>query len=717
MQTDEEKRAEARERDVLNTQLRRYKSASDEIRDPRAKLYEEWEEFQRGHHWGKDVGSDHPSIPLTWYIWDSQVAKVCDRPVKMSVVSQESCDFPIYKLDEFGNPVIDPATGDFLPDQSHPFLQMVAANQEVLGSSELTHNEIYAKFLNALLQRTWEANQVPSRFYQAAAMSAWYSECWLLVGRDDMLALRGESPIFIDLIHPKRIIKDPEASGVQDARFLGYEVPRTLGYIRQRFGDEKADAIQPALTEGERDSGISHGDDRAQVMLECWFVRDDSMEKHLSDPILPVDAEDPMTYYELPKYTNGWFKVLRCQNKILSGPDDAGRLPLAWFPWGPIPGRLESIGVMDNYRSMNFQIDQSMYYALENARTTGQNWGVYDEAAFQGREDELSNLPGKLLGMTDASGNVQNKFVMQQGLDVAPSHYQNISINRELMEAMSGSQDLKVNSNLPRDASGEFMKELKAGIASRLAIIRDEHMLPAAKHIVRVMLDLLLDDDEPVTVRLPGIGEPKYIQITPSALNLSDDDFEAKFDLVADGSIAEPHNPIERDQYYDGILRSLMDLPQPIAELRINLADWSRKEEIRSTMQAFWQQQEAQAAQSAEQMSPEMLKAKAQAAGQVAKDFSQGMQNLADGIADAGERALAIDTLIAAIPISVAISQGQEPDLTPLDAIRARFNERMEFLAMAKAQADRIAAENAAQLQYGSDPQAPPMMGGILPGT
>lgn len=697
------------QRDEINRQLKIYKSAACKVRDPREKLYEEWEQFQRGYHWGKDTAGDHPSIPLTWYIWDSQVAKVCDRPVKLAVVPQEACNFPLYETDAMGEPVIDALTGQPVPDESHPFRQMVAENREALGEG-LSDNEIHAKFLNALLQREWEVNKLPSKLYQAAAMSGWYSESFPVIGRDDYLILRGESPIFCDIVHPKRVLKDPDATGPHDMRFFGYEVPRTRGYIRQRWGDKVADEIKSTSTAsltGRLDDAIPQDDDLSEVLLECWFVRDESLEKHPIDPTVPVDEEDPDTYYELPKYSRGWYKVLRAHDMILEGPVDIGRLPMSWFPWWPIPGRMEALGVMDLFRTMNFQVDQSMYYALENARTTGQNFYFYDEAAFVGKEDLLTNLPGKAVPAPAANGNVQNSMLAVQGIDVSQSHYQNINLNRELMEAMSGSQDLKVNQNLPRDASGEFMKELKAGIQSRLAIIRDEQLLRVAKELARVMLDLLLEDDEPVTVRLPGIGEPKYVTITPSALKFDDQDFEAKFDIVADGSASEPHNPIERDQYYDNIIKQLMEMPPPLAELRINLADWSRKDEIRAALQQFWQMQAQQAEQQAQMAAQApneaMIKAQAQAAGQVAKDFSQGIQNLADGMTDAGEKVLALDTLIAAIPVSLAIAQGQQPDLTPLLEIRAEFERR----------AAAIAARNEltlqAQAQQVSGPQPPVM--------
>jgi hypothetical protein len=686
--------------DRINSMLKGYKRASDHIRDPRNKLFDEWEEFQRGNHWGKNqVAGDYPSIPLTWYIWDSQVAKVCDRPVKLAVVPQEACEFPLYMKDEVTGETLVDELGEPIPDMDHPFRQAVEENRANLPE-EISDNEIHAQFLNALLQREWEVGRLPSKLYQSASMAAWFSECWPIVGRDDFLLFKGESPIFVDLIHPKRAIKDPDATGPHDMRFFGYETPRTRGYIRQRWGDEVAENLKPGTLENEKfEEGIAPDDDRAEVMLECWFVRDDSLDKHPVDPTVEIDEKDDTTFYELPKYTRGWFKVLRCQDKILEGPTDAGRFPASWFPWWPMPGKLEANGIMDLFRTMNFTVDQSMFYALENARTTGQNTFFYDEAAFAGKEDLLSNLPGKLVPAPAANGNVQNAIVAVQGLDVSQSHYQNINLNRELMEAMSGSQDLKVNQNLPRDASGEFMKELKAGIASRLAIVRDEQLLRVAKEIARVMLDLLLDDDEPVTVRLPGSGEPKYITIVPSALKFDDQDFEAKFDIVADGSTAEPHNPIERDQYYDNIIRQLMAMPPPLAELRINLADWSRKDEIRAKLAEYWKFQQAQAEAAAQQPNEAMIKAQAAAAGQVAKDFSQGIQDLAAGIRET-DPVLALDTLMAAIPVAMAIAQGQQPDLGDFALIRQKFESKMAALPMVSQPADLVP---------NSDPQTLPM--------
>jgi hypothetical protein len=682
----------------INKMLQGYKAASDKVRELRNKLFDEWEEFQRNYHWGTSIASDHPSIPLTWYIWDSQVAKVCDRPVKLAVVPQEACNFPLYQTDDNGDPLVDPTTEQPLPDLDHPFRKMVEGNKEKLEPG-LSDNEIHARFMNALLQREWEAGRLPSKLYQAAAMSAWYSECWPVVGRDDYLILRGESPIFVDLIHPKRIIKDHDATGTHDMRFIGYEVPRTRAYIRQRWGDKIAEELKPSSTVLDKiDDGVAPDDDRSEVMIECWFVRDDSMEKYPIDPDGEIIEDDETTYYELPKYAKGWFKVLRCQDKILEGPVDAGRLPLSWFPWWPNPGKLEANGIMDNFRSMNFQVDQSMYYALENAKTTGQNYYFYDAATFMGKDDLLTNLPGKAIPGNANNGQMQNAVIPVQGLDVSQSHYQNINLNRELMEAMSGSQDLKVNQNLPRDASGEFMKELKAGINSRLAIVRDEQLVRVAKEIARVMLDYLLEDDEPITVRLPGSGEPKYVEITPSALKFDDYDFEAKFDIVSDGSASEPHNPIERDQYYSRIVAELQATPRPLAELRIDLADWSRKDEIRNKLAEFWAMQEEQARLAAQQPNEAMIKAQAAAAGQVAKDFSQGIQDLAAGIRQT-DPVLALDTLMAAIPVAMAIAQGQKPDLQDFVAIRQQFEARMA----------RLPVPQPTDLVKNSDPQTLPM--------
>lgn len=701
-----------RDNEKLLIQLKGFLRASDKVQEPRGKLYDEWEDFQRGNHWGAKIGTDHPSIPLTWYIWDSQVAKVCDRPVKLAVVPQEACDFPLYLKDEAGEDVIDPATGQPAPDMEHPFRKMAEENRAVMGDS-LSDSELYAKFMNALLQREWETNRIPSKLYQAASMAAWFSECWPIVGRDDLLSLRGESPIFVDIGHPKRMIKDPDASGQHDDRFRGYKIPRTRGYIRQRWGDEKADDLNGSDTiDGEqRFDNVAPDSEKATVETECWYVRDDSLEKHQADPLVPIDEEDDSTYYELPLYSRGWFKVITAQNEIMEGPVDAGRVPMFWFPWHPVPGKLDALGIMDLYRTMNFQIDQSMYYALENARTTGQNSFFVNEAAFVGKQDQLTNLPGKYVSASE--GNMPQNVLAVQGLDVSQSHYQNVNLNRELMEAMSGSQDLKVNSNLPRDASGEFLKEMKAGIASRLAIVRDEQLLRVAKEMARVILDLLLDDDEPITVRLPGVGAPKYVTIIPSALKLDDEEFESKYDIVADGSAAEPHSAMERDQYYDGIIRGLQEMAPPLAELRINLADWSRKDEIRTAMQQFWefQKEQAQQAQEAAAQAPNeaMIKAQASAAGQNAKDFSQGMQDLSRSMSDIGNRVLALDILLAAVPITIAIAQGQNPDLTGIQDIRN------QFLAMTNqpVRGDVVVADDSAPIEN-SDPQTPVNPGGDI---
>ena len=627
----------------LNDQLKGYASLAEPDRKERSDLYEKFEKFLTKTHWPGGE-TDRPSIPLCWYIADAQRSKVMDRPVTLKIVPEEECDYPLQN--EAGE----------LSESVQRFKALIDANAQQLGidpanpATRKTDNEYYAMLANALLQRELDQVKLSDKLFDACGVAAWYSQTWISVWRDEQRTLRGEHANGLDIIHPKRVLKDPHATCYDDNRFTCYEVDRTKSEMKARFG-KIADELKPGLDSGKQD--VKADDSRALITLECWLVKDEGVEGTEEDEEIP----------EVPKYAYGWKIVYRAQDKILEAPKDAGRFPLAWLPWYAIPGKMDALGVMDLFRTQNFQIDQSMHYALENAKTTGQNYYFVDKAAFQGKENQLSNIPGKFVDLdTPMGGTTAQSIVAVQGLDVSGSHYLNIDKHRELMDTVSGAQDLKVGESLPRDASGEFMKEVKGESAMRLAQIRDHQVVRVAKEIARVLLELAMEQTTPITLKLDD-EQGQQITFVPADLKLEDAEIEAKIDIVADGSANEPHNPIDRDNYINKIITELMALPPPLAKLRINLAEWSRKDEIRKAMEEFWASQTG---------TPNPEEAKAN--GQIAKDFSQGIQNLSDGLVTAGQLGLAVDALLAGLPITLNLAKGQPVDLSGIIELRAQLD-------------------------------------------
>jgi hypothetical protein len=655
-------RMEKQEKSQLQARLRGYREAGKSDRDARNTRLNYFEDFLTGKHWKGEDTAAKPAIPLTFYICDAQTAKVMDRPVKLSVSPQENSAFPLYQKDEQGQVMAD-AMGQPIPDDAHPFRQMVQSNAQAvstLNDGQATDNEIYAMFMNALLQKEMEATDLNQKFYAAASLASWYSESWLVVSRDESRLARGEHPNIIDVIDPRRVIKDKEATSTEDMRFVAYEVDRTIGYVQKRWGEEETKDIRPGTTDanGTATNGDKNDSAGALVTLEVWIVRDESLQPY--EPTEKNTEETEEEAEQVPRYERGWCLVHMCQGKLLGEPEDIGRMPMSWLPWYVTPGRLAAQGAPDLFLSQNFQIDQSMYYALENARSTGQNFAFVDKAAFVGKEDQLANFPGKIIDM-QMDPALPQPVVVQQGLDVSPSHYTNIDKNRELLDTCSGVMDLKVGETVPRDASGEFMKEVKGGSAMRLAQIRDQQVNRAAKELARVLLDLALQDDEPVTLRVPGTQD-QQVTFVPSQLRFDDEEFEARFDITSDSSATEPHDPIERDQFLSKTLAELSAMPRPLAEFRVARADWTFKEELKAALGQFWEEQ-------TNQVDPVATAEQAKVAGQTAKDFSQGMQNLAKNLPPA----LAIELQLAAIPVVLAVARGEVPDLSRIQSIQQQL--------------------------------------------
>jgi hypothetical protein len=275
-----------------------------------------------------------------------------------------------------------------------------------------------------------------------------------------------------------------------------------------------------------------------------------------------------------------------------------------------------------------------MAATIANANLTSQHRYMVRMGALTNGSASLTNLAGGLIGI-DTEGALADAIMPLPALPIVEAHIGLVNLHREFLDTIFGVTDLRNGRNLPRAASGKFVEEMNDSSNQRLDSIR-ERLERVAKEIAFDFCYYGQQETEPQTVKLPG-AQNKYVTMTPAVLD--SEEFEAKYEIVVNGTRALPQDPIERDAYYERLFMSLIQMPPPIAMMRLDRSDLPDRDIIKTQIQEYFQQM-AQSAQNGAP-DPHMQKAQADILQQQAESDVKVRQRAAEGTSDANELVIA----------------------------------------------------------------------------
>jgi hypothetical protein len=681
----------------LNIQIRRLLKTIDADHKERVSRYAKLDDFQEGFHWGKeDDERKKPSVPITWMLEDTLVPKILSRPLKPSVIPEESSNFP-WPPDEFGQPQM-PAE----------WLAIRDTLQRALGErQQRTDNEIASELLSAALDYYWDKADIEDTLRDAVRMMVRYGTAYLHDGYDGERELFGRCPLYVEAVHPKRVKVVSPTGRIEDAQLVAVDVPMTVKQVKERWPETteglkipKGDAedFDAATESGDQDIDDMH----RSVMVQCCYLADDSLATEVEEGLREIQiGQDPMTgepitvaepykeEYQVPRFKGGWRKVYRVAGKILN-PDEAdqqipsgnGKLPIHPVHCYKNPGKSVSQGIVDKVIHLNSLLDQHLSYTVDNARATSNNFLIVKKGAVDNPNTAFTNGTGRVIQLNEAE---PGTFQLVQGLGLNEAHAGLVNLLQQQIDLVSGVIDLRGANNLPQDASGAFVREVEAMQNARLAGIRSNVESAVYSLCRNVIANVVHFDESESAYSLQGYGKPVEVSFSPSTLAFADYDFDSRWDLVIGGPDNEPTDPLLKNDMYFGLVEKLAQMPRHLADSMVDVLDLPKAELVRQMLNRHFdemeQQQKAQAEAQAQQPDPitvaaqaefEKLQQKADLSMRegIGKAVAGAMENIAKKLSDNGD-IMSANQIIQQIPGAVwqAYHSGEIPPITLMQSL------------------------------------------------
>lgn len=663
--------------------------------DARVQRYKKLEEFiTEGKHWKDDDDPMLPNIPIGWYYLNSINAKISKKPFEPRIVPEEATDFP-----------------QQLPD----FIKAKQHLAQVIGEryAQRKDNEVNADIIQSIVDYyadktdTFVGVRKRSRYYTTLLGVSWIHN-----GLDEERQLFGDCSYFNRVMHPKDVIADTEDTTWNgndfNGRFVGIRVPMTWKQAKKRWADKLKDQDAPPVKTGDK----ANKDDKDNRNVDVWLIwlRDRTVDDVPTvtgyqqipvtgpdgfpqigpdmQPVMQDDQSQPIVeILPTPRWEGGWIECyfLESGEQLLSYGENSNpskKLPLHRYPcFGE--GDVYDHGFGEKIKSINFQQDRFIKYILDNAAATGQNVIIEQEGAVVNPKQLEENKVGRRVTVSDIT-----KVQFAQGLSPAEGFFRTNDMLQSLGDLVTGVMDLRQSSNMPVNASGRYVESVEGAAEARISEIAANER-ECFRSLIRDMAQAIIStDEEEKNYKVSALGSEAEVKIAPKTLDFSQVDFESPWDVAMDGAPQEATDPAQRNQDRLALLDNLLAKPPEVSTGALNLLDLPNRDQYETILKAFYdaQQQRSQAMGA----SPED---QAKAAGQMAKDFSQAMQSISQDIATHNP-ALGIAVEFAAIPMALAIAQGQSPNLDGLLANVRNLVTQLQAMGLAPvAQVSAIPAE------------------------
>lgn len=659
--------------------------ASRTQKDKRVEMWRQIEDFQTADHWNvkwhqliQHEDRVYPSVQLSWMITDQMMAKIFSRDLKPIITAEEPVNFPL------------PA--------EHPWTQLVAQARQGRLFDQDTDNEIAAELMTRIIDFEWDAARIEDKLKEAMQLAIWYGTGILLDGYDDMPVNFGEKTgIFVDTIHPRDFYIDTMATSTTDARWMSYVSLKSTEWLKAKFPDKAAEIEK--LGSEKKKSG-KNVDFEFEILnqfrdvtdrikdknhvLEVHFKRDYRMEtREVRTPtgdVEPVISEitgmpvldestgfpvlKPVEIVEevsVPKFRGGWRMIMKVGQLVLSDGEITtpnGELPIHVVRGYRVPRQFWGMGVVEQTRHLNFLLDKSLKYAIENANRTAHNKVIVDKGQVADADEVYKNERGGVLTL-EAGGNIDAAVKALPAQPLPQAHVSMINLLRELTDNITGITDMRFAENLPKDASGKFLQQAESGANSRLSEMRENlerEIKPLAHNLIAYSIAF---EDRSRFLKITGSfgQEPAYVEFNPTILQFQDEDFEARFDVQIGGSELTLNSVFEEDQLSLERIQTLAGLGPDLAAEMLKVLHIPNRKAIEKALGAFFRAQalaaqQAQQDPSSDKVQQDQNEAISQIVRRVGESTADSIENLAKELGDTNPEQA--DALITQMPDIVA---------------------------------------------------------------
>lgn len=673
----------------LSVRLDNNIAASRQQKKPRVQMWKEISRFQTGNHWGikwhqleADDDRVFPSVQFSWAMTDQMRARIFDRPLKPVITAEQPVNYPL--------------------PRDHPWIQITQQVKAAQLFDQQTDSEIASQLMSNILDYEWDAVRIESKLMELVDLGLWFGTGILLDGYDDFEITLGEkSGVFVDFIHPRDFYIDTMASSLNNARWCAYVSLKSIDWIEERWPNSVDDIKKEirstkgheANTSGDRFEILDQFDqsdqDRSNEnrVLETHFIRDFSTESRtievptgefeavfseltgmpLTDD-MGMQMERELTEkstIKIPDFRNGWRTISKIGSVVLNPDKDEqeldspnGQLPLhAFRPWRE-PTKFWGMGAVEQVRHLNFLLDKSLKYAVENANRTSNNQYIVDDTLVEDVDELFNNERGGIIRGA-FGGNIKNAIVQFPGMQLPTAHVTMINLLREIQDNITGITDLRFRQDMPKDASGRFVEALEQGGNSRITMVRKElvTVIKSLSHNIIAQNIDKADQERIVKITRTMLDEPTYIEFNPTVLAFRDQDFEARFDVEVPADDALSVSPQAQDAQTIATIKELAALGPSLAAETIKLIHVPNKKAISKALVAFFREQQQQAQQGQQDPAQQKIKADqneamSQIVRRVGESTADAIENLSKDLGD--ERPDIADQLIRAMPSVVA---------------------------------------------------------------
>jgi hypothetical protein len=567
-------------------------------------------QFIAGRHWPTNIVEESladesfPEIHLARWGCRMMTAKILAH------------DFTVWVREK------SPISYDFSPED--PLRQMIL-NQ--FFNTDKKDSEIISTILNAMLQNLTKKVNLRKHLRTMVHTASWYGVAGICVWYDPVDGVQ------VDAVHPANIFVDPDAKCLCDCRWIMYRYRSSVDEIEERYGvrvNPYKTGRYASLLAGQSERGemknpwaTYHGfqeirefidpmsEDLKNVWVEYWFLKDSSIETVQYIEEKEVSLPDPVTgevkQVTIPvvkqrkerKYRGGYRMIIRSAGKILyDGEMPTSYLPFQVFTFFDDPFRIYSMGLGWALKSLNFAIDRSLKYAIDNARRTGQNKIIVRKDALTNPEEGLTNLPGGIM-LAETDRELNDVILPLPAMDLPKAHIELIQQIMSIADLTTGLGEISKTQELPREASGRFIDKM---IGSQILDLKEValHVADITVEISKAMLDMLIQNaNEDMIVKISG-DKDLFVKINPADLRTIDlEDYSFEINEALD----YPTSPMDFNTLYMATLQSLMSLPSPIAQEVVKYIKFPdknaliralKKKEEMEAQQAQAQQEQAQ---------------------------------------------------------------------------------------------------------------------------
>jgi len=539
--------------------------------------------------------------------------------------------------------------------------------------SQETDSSKESKIKTALAQSLWEQSKGLEVVKEGSEGALWYGDWWFLDGWDD-------GKPFLDGFSSDKVRRDPDAKELLESRFVGYFVDRTLADLRATY-PEHEENIGRALYSESSDETTPLPDEQINAVLECWFVKDDSLKTIVerqdvvkeqvnefleqgfeivdeqtakADPLfadgvayhpelgIPIETYPPDGFTvtigytvekrtQEPKYRGGWRFIKRVGKCVVfdgQNPSASGELPLHWLPCYRTPGELDARGVPDQVQDINKMIDilyaDGMTYIRKAMPGLVSREGVLTEESAETLD--IPGGPSVLTAYADEDTPI-NAVVVPYSFPELPAAFQNM-IDRlvNMLSEITGSHDLQGANSGWDTLSGEAVEQIESAANARLTVFRNQIRNVCQGIVINMIANAEKYSDSPraLDVKIGG----RTINMDIDARIFDVDDFERKFDVVIGSTDTLPQAGKARNEAILEAIGGLLELG-PGAEELLDVLEVPEPETVKAFIaNRFGQMQQNQAP------GPVAIK-QAENQSDVQKRFNE---SLSDGLEDFAKR-------------------------------------------------------------------------------